>query len=330
MCTAITLKTIDNIHFFGRNMDLEGDFYQAPRLTPRRYAFKNIVTGEINKTKYAVLGMGTILESHPLYADAVNESGLACAGLNFPGLSHYSEDIVEGKVNLGPHDMILTILGSFENVDQVKKWVEGINIVNRPFKEGMYIPTLHWIVADKSGNSIVIESTYNGLKVYNSSPLGILTNTPSYEYHLMNLNQYVSLRPTQPTSTTWCNVDINPLAVGLGSLGLPGDLSSVSRFVKASYLKANIGQIKNVNECISSFYHILSSVAMVGNSVLNSQGKGEITVYTSCMNLNDSIYYYNTYKGNTINSIDIKKEDLNTNRIKTFKYIDHLIVNNQN
>ncbi|MEF9935154.1 MAG: choloylglycine hydrolase [Clostridium sp.] len=330
MCTAITLQTTNNKCLFGRNMDLEGSFYQAPHLTPRNFKYNNVVTGQEESTKYAILGMGTLIDSHPMYADAVNEKGLACAGLNFPDFACYEEECYDGMVNLGPHDFILWILGNFESVDSLLDNIDNVNIVNKPFKEGMYIAALHWMVTDKTGKSVVLEKTFDGLNIYDSSCIGVLTNTPSYDYHLTNINQYIGLSPNQPKESVWCSKEIKPLAVGLGAVGLPGDLSSVSRFIKSSYLKANIGSISDINQGINEFYHILSGVSMIGSSVLNNKGIDEKTIYTSCMDLENIVYYYKTYSGNNINAVDMKKENLDRDDIKVFEYIDSLEINYQN
>ena len=328
MCTALTLSTKDGYNLFGRNMDLAYSFNQAVTLVPRTYEYKDNITGEMRKNKYAVLGMASIIDNYPAFADGCNEKGLGCAGLNFPGCFYVEEKLVEGKKNLAPYDLLLWILANFKTVDEVLDNIKDIELVGIPLNDKTPIPTLHWIVSDTEGKSIVIEKTKEGLKTF-ENPIGVLTNSPTFDWHMTNLNEYIKTTPIQPEPVKWLNEELKPLGVGLGTKGLPGGLSGVDRFVRIAYLKAQYPQSENVMSGISQFLHMLNNVAMPRGAVINEKSD-DITLYTSCMLLQKGIYYYSTYNNNGISAVDMNKEDLDGKEIKRFDYIDELTIKYQN
>ena len=328
MCTALTLKTKDGYNLFGRNMDLSYSFNQAVTLLPRNYEYRDRVTQSMKKTKYAILGMATVIGDYPAFADGFNEKGLGCAGLNFPGYSYLEEKAVPGKNNLAPYDLIVWILSNFETVDEVSKELENVELVAVPINENTPLPTLHWIVADKHGKSIVIEKTKENLKVY-ENPIGVLTNSPTFDWHLTNLNEYMNITPTQPQNIKWTDKELKPLGVGVGTKGLPGGFTGADRFVRISYLKSKLPETEDLMTGISQFFHILNNVAMPKGSVLDN-GKDDITLYTSCMCQQKGIYYYTTYKNNGISAVDMNKENLDAKEIKRFEYLDNLHITYQN
>ncbi|MDU7241671.1 choloylglycine hydrolase [Clostridium sp.] len=329
MCTALTLQTKEGYHLFGRNMDIEVSFNQSVALVPRNFTYKNRATNEMENTKYAMIGMGTIIDEHPCYAEAMNEKGLACAGLNFPGYSYWEEDVVEGKINIAPYDLILWALGNFECINDLREDLEKINLVARPVNENIPLPTLHWIIYDARGECIVVEKTKDGLRIFENK-IGILTNAPTFDWHMTNLTQYMGVSSHQPSEIKWGDIELKALGQGAGGKGLPGDFSSPSRFVKATFLRSNAVVGDDYISAINEFFHILNSVAMVKGSVVTPQNLNDITQYTSCMLQEKGIYYYNTYNNSTINAIDMNKENLDAKEIKIFEYRDKQFINFEN
>lgn len=329
MCTALTLKTKEGHCLFGRNMDLEYSFNQSVHLVPRKFTYKNVVTNQVDNIKFAIIGMATIIDNHPMFADGMNEKGLGCAGLNFPGYAYYEKEAVEGKTNLATHDIILWILGNFETTKDVKKAFENVEIVGKTINESTGLATLHWIVTDKTGESIVIEKTKEKLKVYDNT-VGILTNSPTFDWHLTNITQYMGMSDEQPKNTTWFKEELKPLGQGLGSWGLPGDFSTPSRFVRIAFLKSRVEMVDNGVLGVSEFFHMLNNVAMPRYSVTTPEGMKDITQYTSCMCQNTGVYYYNTYNNCRLNAVDMNKEDLDGCEIKVFDYSDKMDINCQN
>ncbi|MGL4989599.1 MAG: choloylglycine hydrolase [Sarcina sp.] len=329
MCTALLLKTKDNEHLFGRNMDIEYTFNQSVGIIPRNYEYKNMSTGSMENTKNAIIGMMTIIENHPMLADGMNEKGLAIAGLNFPGYSYLEEECILGKFNIPGYDFMLWILSNFDTLEEVKKDIENVNLMNTQINKQYPAPTLHWIITDKTGESIVIEKTKFGMKIFENY-VGVLTNSPTFDWHITNLRQYISLSEEQVLGLSWSEQLLEPLGQGTGLVGIPGDFTPASRFVRIAYLRhAALMNEKNILD-VKEFYHLLGNVAMVKGSVRTPENLSDITQYTACMNLEKNIYYYNTYNNNQLNAIQLEKEDLDCAEIKLFDYKDTLNVNYQN
>lgn len=329
MCTSLSIKSNKGHNFFGRNMDLAYDFNQSVLIIPRNYQLQNKVTGDMAKNKYAIIGMGTIIDNHPTLADGMNEKGLACAGLNFDGYSYVEENIVPGKKNIAPYDFIYWVVANHETVDEVKQTIENLELVKVPINERTPLPTLHWMIVDKTGKSIVVEKTKDKFAVYDN-PVGVMTNNPTFDWHLTNLNEYMKITPNHPQNVKWSDRELTPLGVGAGTLGIPGDFESVSRFVRIAYIRAHMPSIEDDITAVTQFLHMLDYVIMVKGGVITKEGLEDITRYSSCMDQERGIYYYRNYNNNRINAIDMHKEDLDSTEIKLFPYLETQDINYQN
>lgn len=329
MCTALTIKSSNGNNFFGRNMDLEYNFNQSVIIVPRNYKYENKVTGNMVGGKYGIIGMGSVIDNHAALADGMNEKGLACAGLNFAGFAYYEKEPIVGKENMAPYDFILWVLFNHETADEVKKAINNIELVDVPLNEKNPVPTLHWMIVDKSGKSIVVEKTKNEFAIYDNN-IGVLTNNPTFDWHLINLSEYIGLTEKYPKETRWCNQELKALGVGAGTIGIPGDFSSISRFVRIAFIKSRMPKVEDDLSAISQFFHMLDYVAMVKGGVMTAEGKEDFTLYSSCMNQEKGIYYYKTYNNNRINAIDINKENLDESEIKVFPYLIKQDINYEN
>lgn len=311
MCTAISYKTKD--HYFGRNLDLEYSYNETVTITPRNFIFEFRKVGKM-KSHFAMIGMAYIAEGYPLYYDATNENGLSIAALNFPQNAHYKL-FCEGKDNITPFELIPWVLGQCATVGEAEKLLEQINILNENFSDELPLSPLHWIISDK-GRSITLESVKAGIKVYDN-PAGVLTNNPTFDYQLFNLNNYMSLTNDAPQNTFALdnNLQLKTYSRGMGAMGLPGDCSSMSRFVRATFVKMNSVSGDTENESVSQFFHILQSVAMPRGCVKAGENDYAVTIYSSCCNTDSGIYYYTTYNNNQINAVDMHKENLNGNTL---------------
>ena len=329
MCTGLALETKDGLHLFGRNMDIEYSFNQSIIFIPRNFKCVNKSNKKELTTKYAVLGMGTIFDDYPTFADGMNEKGLGCAGLNFPVYVSYSKENIEGKTNIPVYNFLLWVLANFSSVEEVKEALKNANIVDIPISENIPNTTLHWMISDITGKSIVVEQTKEKLNVFDNN-IGVLTNSPTFDWHVANLNQYVGLRYNQVPEFKLGDQSLTALGQGTGLVGLPGDFTPASRFIRVAFLRD--AMIKNDKDSIDliEFFHILNNVAMVRGSTRTVEEKSDLTQYTSCMCLEKGIYYYNTYENNQINAIDMNKENLDGNEIKTYKYNKTLSINHVN
>ena len=324
MCTAATYYTKD--HYFGRNLDLEFSYKETVTITPRNYEFNFRKEGSL-KTHYALIGMAYVANDYPLYYDAINEKGLGMAGLNFPTNAYYHEE-EEGKNNIAPFEFIPWVLSQCANITEAKDLLSKINIAKINFSDELPASPLHWIIADQE-SSITVESVKDGLKIYDN-PVGILTNNPTFDIHMFNLNNYTNLSNEQPVNTFSSKLNFDLYSRGMGTRDLPGGLDSLSRFVKASYTKMNSLSGDSESESISQFFHILGSVYQQRGLVHMGEGKYEITIYSSCCNMDKGIYYYTTYENSQITAIDMHHEDLDSNTLVNYDLIKGQQINYQN
>ena len=304
MCTAATYHTKD--HYFGRTLDYEVSYGEEVVVTPRGFPFHFRHMCSLPR-HYAIIGMATVAGEYPLYYDATNEKGLSMAGLNFPGNADY-KPLAEGKDNVATFELIPWILGQCATVQEARAYLDRMNLANTPFSPQFPVSPLHWIIADRDC-AITVESVREGIRIYDN-PVGILTNNPPFDYQMTNLTNYMSLSTEPPENHFSDRVSLTPYSRGMGMLGMPGDLSSASRFVRAAFTKLHSVSGTSESESISQFFHILGSVAQQRGCVHMGEGKYEITIYTSCCNTDRGIYYYTTYENSQITGVDMHRENL--------------------
>ena len=323
MCTAINFKTKNM--YFGRALDYEFSYGEKITITPREYEFKFRHLG-VNSNHYAIIGMAHVFEDYPLYYEAANEKGLAVAGLNFVGNAYYRKPSLKTN-NVAQYEFIPWILANFSSVAEVKKALKNINITDDEVNEKFKCASLHWLISDLN-EAIVVESTSKGIKVYDNK-VGVLTNNPPFEYQMFNLNNYRNLSICDPANSFSEKIDLNRYSRGMGGIGLPGDLSSMSRFVRVAFHKLNSKCNDDEISSVNQFFHIMNSVSQTrGLCAVNDNY--EITIYTSCINLNEGKYYYTTYNNHQINMVDLHKVDLDQKDLVTFKFLDEENINIEN
>ena len=310
-------------------MDLAYYFNQAVMIIPRKYQFQDRVTGNRVTNKRAIIGMGTVIDDHPVLADAMNEAGLCCAGLNFEGYAHFEKEPIEGKKNIAPYDFIQWVLSNHETVEEVKHGLEHLELVDCPINDNTPVPMLHWMIVDKTGKAIVVEKTKEHLAVFDNF-IGVMTNNPTFDWHLTNLNEYIHLNPVSPRETKWNNQPLKALGIGAGTIGIPGDFASISRFVRIAYIRSHMPKVEGDIQSITQFFHMLDYVKMVKGGVLTDEGMEDLTTYSSCMDQEKGIYYYKTYENNRINAVDMNKEQLEGTSLKIFKYSVNQDIHYQN
>lgn len=324
MCTAISYKT-DNL-YFGRTLDYDFSYCEEICITPRNFTF-NFKHVQPLKSHYAIIGMAYTVDDYPLYYDAVNEKGLCIAGLNFVGNASYNAKNTI-KDNIAVFELIPWILGQCSTIDDVKRLLKKINITDTAFSDALPPASLHWLIADKN-RSVTLEAVQNGMFVYDN-PVGVLTNNPPFDIQLFSLNDYRHLSASA-TANTFCDgIDLCEYSRGMGAIGLPGDLSSRSRFVRAAFTKANSVCGKGEAESVSQFFHIMDTVSQTRGCCDIGDRQYEITVYTSCCNADKGIYYYTTYSNRQITAVDMHKEDLNGSILIRYPLVKEMQINFQN
>ena len=315
MCTAAVYRTKDT--YFGRTLDYEFSYGDEVTITPRNYPLKFRHIGAIEKN-YAILGMAHVVGDYPLYYDAINEKGLGMAGLNFVGNAVYQE-LSNEKKNVAQYEFILWILRQCATVQEAKDCLVQMQLVGTPFHESLPTAQLHWMIADKE-ECIVVESMKDGMHIYDD-PVGVLTNNPPFPGQMFALNNYAGVSRKQPESTFAGVLELDPYSRGMGGMGIPGDLSSQSRFVKVAFTKLNAISGDGENESVSQFFHILGSVDQQRGCCEVSEGAYEITIYTSCCNTTKGIYYYTTYDNHQITAVDMYAENLDSDKLIRYPII---------
>jgi choloylglycine hydrolase len=312
MCTAITYSTQD--HYFGRNLDLEFSYHEEVTITPRNFPFAFRCKNTIGQ-HYALIGMAFVVDNYPLYYDAINEKGLGMAGLNFPGNADYKNECPDAD-NIAPFEFIPWILCQCASVAEARELLSRINLVDINFSSELPLSPLHWMIADQK-EAIVVESVKEGLKVYDN-PVGVMTNNPPFDKQLFFLSNYMNLSPEPARNAFAKEIGLEEYSRGMGAIGLPGDLSSASRFAKAAFTRMNAVSGSSEAESVSQFFHILGSVEQQRGCVHLGNHKYEITIYSSCCNMDKGIYYYRTYENPQVTAVKLFAEDLSGKEL--FRY----------
>lgn len=312
-CTGITLIARDGAVIVSRtnewglgDMDLkigifpQGHQYQA--LTPEgQYGF-------VSMTAYG----------QPYGPDGMNEVGLSVGMYYLPGYAEYMPYLPqEADRTLSPGDLLQWMLSSFSTVREVRAAIDGVRVVNvdDPRFDGAPLP-FHWKVTDASGESLVLEYVKGGQLELHEPILGVITNSPPYDWHVTNLSNYLKLSPTPAPSAAIGERTLQPLGAGSGMLGLPGDFTPASRFVRAAAFAATVRPLEDADDAVSESFRILDSFNIPLGSVLPAEvipdGLEGSTQITSASDLKNRVYYYHTQFNRRIRAIDLKAIDFKT------------------
>ncbi len=308
MCTTVA-KSLGGL-YFGRNMDIEYSFGEGLVFVPRGFPLDN--KKEAVTDHFAFMGMGTLIDGYPMLAEGVNEFGLCIAGLNFKGNAvYYREE--KGKINLAPYELIPYILGKCKGLKDVIAALKQINLISLPKNRDTPLPTLHFHIADKGG-SLTYETTVSGSKIY-KNPVGVLTNNPEFSAQLTMLSGYENLKnQTPPATFSVCA----PYSLGLGAVGLPGDYSSQSRFVRAVFLRHYTSWDKG--NVIFDMYRILDSASVPKGCVLTDDGRLHYTTYQICIDADNLIYHCRPYGSLGTFSVSMDSFNWEENELREIKF----------
>ncbi len=299
MCTALSLVTRE--HYFGRTLDLDRSYGEEICVIPRGYK-KNFLHIAPIERSLAVIGMATFAGDMPLLYDGANEAGLCMAALNFPDNAHYF-GVTEGKVNIASFELLPWILSQCKTVAEARVMLEKANITDDAVHPSLPPQPLHWMISDKT-ESLVVEQTADGLHIH-SNLAGVLTNNPPLEQQLFNLNNYRGLRTDNGENTFSNKLSLKEYCAGLGGVGLPGDLSSMSRFVRASFGRANSVCEGDERTSVNQVFHLMADVSMTRGLCRAQSGDWDITVYTACIAAEQGKYYYNNYDDLNIHCVSM-------------------------
>ena len=293
MCTALHAHGC-----FGRTLDLEYTYAEQVVATPRHFPLPMRHRSPLTD-HYAILGMATVAEGFPLYYDAVNECGLAMAGLNFPHSGRY---VPAAEGDVASFELIPYVLGRCNNVAEAKALLENVRVCDIPFSADFPPTRLHWMVADEK-RSLVVESTARGLTVHDN-PMGVMTNEPPFPHQLSHLALYANLTAAEPTGG-WQT----PVSRGAGAVGLPGDFSSPSRFVRAAFALTHADTPADTPARVNQFFHILGAAEVPRGCVRLPDGRTVVSHYTCCMDPVEGVYYYRTYHNPRVCAVRLMAEE---------------------
>ncbi len=300
MCTAINFSDKQRNWYFGRTMDFSYDLNPSIYICPRNYNWKNVSSNMQIKNKYSFIGMGQKVEDI-VFADGVNEKGLAVASLYFPGFAKYEKMYTNKKYNIDSVNIVKFLLGNCSNIDEACFLLYNTSIIGIKDNITNTIAPLHWIIVDSNGKCLILENREDGMHLL-LNPIGVLTNSPNLEWHITNLRNYMNLSPIQYNESRWEKIYLTPFGQGAGLIGIPGDFTPPSRFVRAAFLKSHVEIPNNKNEAIITYFHIMESVSIPKGIVVTSSGKNDYTQYTSFMDLKNCEYFIKTYNNTQIHS----------------------------
>ncbi|HCT64492.1 MAG TPA: penicillin amidase [Lachnospiraceae bacterium] len=295
MCTAMTLQSEQGETFFGRTMDFSYDIQPEIYIVPKGYIWNNTLDMNLIRNKYSFIGIGQKLDGILGFFDGVNEEGFAAATLYFAGYAQYNtQSHYSTSKPIASIDFLHYILGRCESIEALKIVLNDISIIGMPDPVTQSVAPLHWMATDKSGKSIVIEQTKNGLKIFDN-PVGVMANSPDFPWHMTNLRNYMEVSPDQTEEVFWGNLRLKPFGQAGGTMLLPGGYTSPERFVRTIFLKTHVPTPKNAIEAIVSCFHIMESVSIPRGAVISSRNTYDYTKYTAFINTNTCEYFFKTY-----------------------------------
>ncbi len=312
-CTAIRLISRDGSVVVGRTMefgfDVDSEAVVIPAGTKISSSLANSSHGMDYTTKFGVVGANAI--GRKIIVDGMNEKGLYVGTLYLPGYAGYADPAkaVESR-SLAPEDYGGWLLANFASVQEVRAHYQDVTLVPNPIEElgGLTLPA-HYIVQDNTGAAVVIEPIDGSLKIHDD-PLGVLTNSPTFDWHITNLRNYINLSATNVPAVALSDIKLTQFGQGTGMLGLPGDFTPPSRFVRAVFFSQLAVKNKTADETVPQMFHLMNAFDIPRGAVReddNGQVDAEYTVWTSVSDLTNRRWAFRTYKDQSIRAIDVVK-----------------------
>jgi choloylglycine hydrolase len=320
-CTSFRIKSADGAVIFVRTMEFGVDLHSTVTVVPRNYKFVGTApdgkSGKSWKTKYAFIGPNALNENN-FIMDGMNEKGLSAALLYLPGYAKYQEVKPDQyDMTIAPEELCAWALSQFSTIEEVRSNIDRVKVAPIKNKLG-FIPPLHYVVHDADGNCLVIEYLHDGVKLYDN-PLGVMTNSPPLDWHLINLRNYVNLKAQNVLMEKHGNLALSPIGQGSGLLGLPGDYTPPSRFVRIAFLSQNAAPAKTAEEGVNLGFHLMNNIDIALGTVRQKHGEKvemELTQYVTLYDLKNKRLYYRTYTNHDIRVVDMAELDLTSPVIK--------------
>lgn len=320
MCTGVRLKAIDNSIIYGRTLEFGQRTDSNILMIPRDYQFLGRAPGNGQgfswKAQYAAIG-ANMMGVHEL-VDGVNEKGVAAGLFYFPGYVEYQQASPdEYGMCIAPWQIVSLILTTCASIDEVRRRMAHIKVCEILFDDLFGVPPVHVVVHDSSGKCLVIEFL-KGAMLFFDNPIGVITNAPSFDWHLTNVNNYLSISPKGHSPVTIKGLTLSPFGMGSGGFGLPGDFTPPSRFVRALFFSQAIETGRSADESRDGAFHILNLFDIPRGVVCGVDHNGMThigyTQWTTVSDLSNRKYYWHTYDNRQIYRVDLMNLDLNASQ----------------
>lgn len=306
MCTSLTYQTTTGDQFLARTMDFAFELGGRPVAIPRHHHFNSATNAAGFDAPYSFVGTGRDLNGY-VFVDGVNEHGVSAAALYFAGMAHYADAPVDGKVNLASHEVLMWILGNVKSTAELGDRLAELNITEAAAPLLNIVVPLHWIISDRTGATYVLEQEADGIH-YMKNPVGVMTNTPDFNWHLKNLSNYVQLQPTPHPDRQYGDLDVSAFGPGSGALGMPGDYTSVSRFVRTVFMRQHTEAVDTDAAAVNALSHMLNSVEIPKGVKIKADGSADYTQYRAYMSMNEPAFYIQPYADQTITRVALTTE----------------------
>lgn len=321
-CTGITIKPKDGSVIFGRTLEFAQDLHSNIIIVPRNKDYVGTAPDQKQglhwSSKYGIVGMNAF--GLPIIADGINEKGLHVGIFYFPDYAQYqavsAKDISK---TISPIEVPLYLLGNCTTVDEVTAKIKQLKVGNVLMPQMGGVPPFHYIATDATGKSVVLEYVKGELNIH-QNPLGVFTNAPTFDWHMTNLGNYVNLLTNNIAKIEIEGQPIQGLGQGSGMLGLPGDFTPPSRFVRAVAFSASVFPVQTAREGVLQVFHVLNQFDIPKGAARgdkNGKVSADYTMWTAVSDLKNQNYYFRTYDDSTIRMVNLNSVDLNATEIKT-------------
>jgi choloylglycine hydrolase len=316
-CTGLELIQEDKTVVHGRTLEFGVPVVVNAAVVPRNYDFSGTTPlgkGLAYKSKYGVVGMYAFKNIAIL--DGMNEKGLAAGTFYFPGFAGYTTITPENQAKgLSATEFVNWILTQFATLDEIKEAIKNVVIAPTVVEGwGPVAPPMHYIVYDPTGHNLIIEPI-DGKLVVTEDTLGTFTNSPNIEWHHTNLRNYINLRADNIPPRKFDGMELAAFGQGSGMVGLPGDFTPPSRFVRAAIFSQASLPVKTSQEGIFQLFHILNQFDIpvgIARDVENGVIYSDSTQMTCARDPSTLKFYFRTFADQTIRMVDLKQFDLNS------------------
>lgn len=312
MCTSVTFLSETGDNFLARTMDFAFELDGRPVVIPRRQHFDSAADPNGYDTRLAFVGAGRDLGSGYILVDGVNERGFSGAALYFSGEASYADQIKPDHTNLASYEVLNWLLGNADSCADAADLIKKLNVVNVPIKLMGTVVPLHWIVSDRYGDCRVLEIRADGVH-YLKDPVGVMTNSPDFEWHLKNLNNYTELQPGPHPDRDYHGYRISSYGPGSGALGMPGDYTSTSRFIRTAFMRQYTTGAQS-KDAVNVLSHILNAVEIPKGVKLKENGEADYTQYRGYMDSANLTYYMQPYDNQTISKVTLTDDLMNADQ----------------